>query len=215
MAAIISAQCAARVAPSKATTARKSAFSGKSVQARSVSLAAPRAARFGVFAADAPAKKEAAKEEEKPWSPPKLNPNTPSPIFGGSTGCLLRKAQVRRRTRTRATRRKSMAHERDGVFPAIAIGWVPPIDRDARRDAGSNDPIPGSARSRGITRDRDPRRRARGRARAASPSPRRPIEPECVRGRCQLATVMLLFRARVGGPPTRTVESSPLAKNRL
>ena len=64
MAAIISAQCAARVAPSKATTARKSAFSGKSVQARSVSLAAPRAARFGVFAADAPAKKEAAKEEE-------------------------------------------------------------------------------------------------------------------------------------------------------
>ena len=94
MAAIISAQCAARVAPSKATTARKSAFSGKSVQARSVSLAAPRAARFGVFAADAPAKKEAAKEEEKPWSPPKLNPNTPSPIFGGSTGGLLRKAQV-------------------------------------------------------------------------------------------------------------------------
>jgi hypothetical protein len=95
MAAIISAQCAARVAPSKATTARKSAFSGKSVQARSVSLAAPRAARFGVFAADAPAKKAAAKEEEKPWSPPKLNPNTPSPIFGGSTGGLLRKAQVR------------------------------------------------------------------------------------------------------------------------
>ena len=95
MAAIISAQCAARVAPSKATTARKSAFSGKSVQARSVSLAAPRATRFGVFAADAPAKKEVAKEEEKPWSPPKLNPNTPSPIFGGSTGGLLRKAQVR------------------------------------------------------------------------------------------------------------------------
>jgi hypothetical protein len=29
-----------------------------------------------------------------PWSPPKLDPNTPSPIFGGSTGGLLRKAQV-------------------------------------------------------------------------------------------------------------------------
>jgi photosystem I subunit 2 len=28
------------------------------------------------------------------WSAPKLNPNTPSPIFGGSTGGLLRKAQV-------------------------------------------------------------------------------------------------------------------------
>ena len=30
-----------------------------------------------------------------PWTAPKLNPNTPSPIFGGSTGGLLRKAQVR------------------------------------------------------------------------------------------------------------------------
>merc|ERR1719159_2127751 len=28
------------------------------------------------------------------WSPPQLNPNAPSPIFGGSTGGLLRKAQV-------------------------------------------------------------------------------------------------------------------------
>lgn len=28
------------------------------------------------------------------WTAPKLNPNTPSPIFGGSTGGLLRKAQV-------------------------------------------------------------------------------------------------------------------------
>ncbi|CAL6424827.1 unnamed protein product [Bathycoccus prasinos] len=28
------------------------------------------------------------------WSAPKLDPNTPSPIFGGSTGGLLRKAQV-------------------------------------------------------------------------------------------------------------------------
>lgn len=28
------------------------------------------------------------------FAPPKLNPNTPSPIFGGSTGGLLRKAQV-------------------------------------------------------------------------------------------------------------------------
>ncbi|CEG01861.1 Photosystem I PsaD [Ostreococcus tauri] len=28
------------------------------------------------------------------WTAPKLDPNTPSPIFGGSTGGLLRKAQV-------------------------------------------------------------------------------------------------------------------------
>lgn len=41
------------------------------------------------------APKEAAKEAPAPWSPPTLNPDTPSPIFGGSTGGLLRKAQVR------------------------------------------------------------------------------------------------------------------------
>eukprot|EP00889_Picochlorum_renovo_P003426 jgi/Picre1/30456/NNA_005820.t1 len=37
---------------------------------------------------------EKAKEAEKPWAPPALDPNTPSPIFGGSTGGLLRQAQV-------------------------------------------------------------------------------------------------------------------------
>ena len=30
-----------------------------------------------------------------PWTPPTLDSSTPSPIFGGSTGGLLRKAQVR------------------------------------------------------------------------------------------------------------------------
>ncbi|GAB4818917.1 hypothetical protein N2152v2_005963 [Parachlorella kessleri] len=34
-----------------------------------------------------------ATEEKKAWAPPTLNPATPSPIFGGSTGGLLRKAQ--------------------------------------------------------------------------------------------------------------------------
>merc|ERR1711904_283784 len=33
-------------------------------------------------------------EDTKVWSPPKLDQNTPSPIFGGSTGGLMRKAQV-------------------------------------------------------------------------------------------------------------------------
>jgi photosystem I subunit 2 len=33
-------------------------------------------------------------KEVAPWSPPTLAPNTPSPIFKGSTGGLLRKAQV-------------------------------------------------------------------------------------------------------------------------
>merc|ERR1719238_136964 len=35
-----------------------------------------------------------AQEKKAPWSVPVLDPNTPSPIFGGSTGGLLRKAQV-------------------------------------------------------------------------------------------------------------------------
>ncbi|OEL33402.1 Photosystem I reaction center subunit II, chloroplastic [Dichanthelium oligosanthes] len=34
------------------------------------------------------------KEAPKGFVPPQLDPNTPSPIFGGSTGGLLRKAQV-------------------------------------------------------------------------------------------------------------------------
>merc|ERR1711881_547965 len=33
-------------------------------------------------------------KEVAPWSPPTLAPNTPSPIFKGSTGGLMRKAQV-------------------------------------------------------------------------------------------------------------------------
>ncbi|KAL3160208.1 hypothetical protein ABBQ32_010967 [Trebouxia sp. C0010 RCD-2024] len=40
----------------------------------------------------APAKKE--KEDKGPFKAPALDPSTPSPIFGGSTGGLLRKAQV-------------------------------------------------------------------------------------------------------------------------
>lgn len=88
---------AARVAPAmNVAGARKSAFSGKPIVSRAASLKAPRrAATFTVRAADAAPAKTEKKEEEKPWSPPKLNPNTPSPIFGGSTGGLLRKAQVR------------------------------------------------------------------------------------------------------------------------
>jgi photosystem I subunit 2 len=105
---MIQAQCAARVAPVMSVSgARKSAFSGKAVSSKSVSLATPRAAKLVVRAADAPAKKAEEKKEEAPWSPPKLNPNTPSPIFGGSTGGLLRKAQVRRGP-GRARRGKSM-----------------------------------------------------------------------------------------------------------
>ena len=153
MAAIISAQCAARVAPT-VSGARKSAFSGKAVQARSVSLSAPRAAKLTVRAADAPAKAEK-KEEEKPWTPPKLNPNTPSPIFGGSTGGLLRKAQVRRASVTREISLSGQAHP-----PARRARPDYPPDR-AR-----------SAAELGSTRGTDPFTTRRGRLRAARPAAR-------------------------------------------
>jgi len=140
MSAMIQAQCAARVAPVITVSgARKSAFSGKAVASKSVSLAVPRAAKLVVRAADAaPAKAE--KEEEKPWSPPKLNPNTPSPIFGGSTGGLLRKAQVRRVSGTHPTRQIKSREDtasRD-VFPAIAIE-CDPRRRATRREASFAD----------------------------------------------------------------------------
>ncbi|CAN0887017.1 Photosystem I reaction center subunit II, chloroplastic [Linum grandiflorum] len=48
------------------------------------------AAAEGSAAAEAPPKKEA----PVGFTPPELDPSTPSPIFGGSTGGLLRKAQV-------------------------------------------------------------------------------------------------------------------------
>lgn len=44
------------------------------------------------------AEEKAADAAPAAWTAPKLNPNTPSPIFGGSTGGLLRKAQVRSRS---------------------------------------------------------------------------------------------------------------------
>lgn len=46
--------------------------------------------------------KAAEKSAPKVWTPPQLDPSTPSPIFGGSTGGLLRKAQVRRNNTSNA-----------------------------------------------------------------------------------------------------------------
>lgn len=72
--------------------ASRPAFAGKQVCAK-VSRPRSASAKLTVRAADA--KVEDKKEEEpKVWTPPTLDPNTPSPIFGGSTGGLLRKAQV-------------------------------------------------------------------------------------------------------------------------
>merc|ERR1711871_1796804 len=76
-------------------------YAGRAQAVRSVRAATRRAARnqrvVRVFAETdqaVPAKKEPAKKEKEPWSEPTLDPTTPSPIFGGSTGGLLRKAQT-------------------------------------------------------------------------------------------------------------------------
>ncbi|GMH45440.1 hypothetical protein BSKO_13397 [Bryopsis sp. KO-2023] len=53
-----------------------------------------RNARFVVRADDAKGAPAAKAKEEVVWTVPDLDPNTPAPIFGGSTGGLLRKAQV-------------------------------------------------------------------------------------------------------------------------
>ncbi|KAL1293628.1 hypothetical protein HN51_054273 [Arachis hypogaea] len=71
-------------------------------QAAAVSFTTPKLnLRFpSIRASAAEEKVEAAaaekEKEEAPvgFTPPELDPNTPSPIFGGSTGGLLRKAQV-------------------------------------------------------------------------------------------------------------------------
>ncbi|XP_010277521.1 PREDICTED: photosystem I reaction center subunit II, chloroplastic [Nelumbo nucifera] len=67
----------------------------------SLSFISPRPLNLSVAqrtirAAAADEKTEAPPAAEAPvgFTPPELDPNTPSPIFGGSTGGLLRKAQV-------------------------------------------------------------------------------------------------------------------------
>lgn len=80
-----------------ATVSRAASVS--SFRGASVSVARPatvRAARgMVVLAAEAaPPAAKPVKEEPKEFVIPPLDPNTPSPIFGGSTGGLLRKAQV-------------------------------------------------------------------------------------------------------------------------
>ena len=66
------------------------------VRSSSRSLVAPPSrVRSVVVRASEGAAPAAPAAEKKAWTEPTLNPDTPSPIFGGSTGGLLRKAQVR------------------------------------------------------------------------------------------------------------------------
>mmetsp|Transcript_19026 Transcript_19026/g.22758 ORF Transcript_19026/g.22758 Transcript_19026/m.22758 type:complete len:239 (-) Transcript_19026:255-971(-) len=88
-----------RPVPAKSATAasvsmRCAPFRGQalSMGARSQRIAVTRTVMAAEETDTKPAKKPV--EEPKPFVPPTLDPNTPSPIFGGSTGGLLRKAQV-------------------------------------------------------------------------------------------------------------------------
>ncbi|CAO2828345.1 unnamed protein product [Amaranthus hypochondriacus] len=60
----------------------------------SVSLSSKSSSRLTIRAAAAEGKAAETKEAPAGFTPPTLDPNTPSPIFAGSTGGLLRKAQV-------------------------------------------------------------------------------------------------------------------------
>ncbi|KAI8474918.1 MAG: PsaD-domain-containing protein [Monoraphidium minutum] len=61
---------------------------------RTTMVAAPARFRSVVVRAEGETAAAPAKEAKPAWTQPTLNPDTPSPIFGGSTGGLLRKAQV-------------------------------------------------------------------------------------------------------------------------
>ena len=84
----------------------KSAVSGRAVSRKAVSgrTVVARPARSINFRVRAEAATEAP-VEEKVFTPPTLNPDTPSPIFGGSTGGLLKKAQVSTNAHSQLTRR--------------------------------------------------------------------------------------------------------------
>ncbi|KAK9812185.1 hypothetical protein WJX73_002616 [Symbiochloris irregularis] len=69
-----------------------SSFSGRSLASRPQSSRT--LSRRSAVAAEATEEKKEAPKKNEPFKPPVLDPNTPSPIFGGSTGGLLRKAQV-------------------------------------------------------------------------------------------------------------------------
>eukprot|EP00245_Coleochaete_scutata_P010626 TRINITY_DN3778_c0_g1_i1.p1 TRINITY_DN3778_c0_g1~~TRINITY_DN3778_c0_g1_i1.p1 ORF type:complete len:204 (+),score=51.92 TRINITY_DN3778_c0_g1_i1:126-737(+) len=85
--AATSAACAASVTPAarvfaEATTSKPASLRSSSLHGQRLA-AIPQASRV-VMSTAAPAG----------FTPPTLDPDTPSPIFGGSTGGLLRKAQV-------------------------------------------------------------------------------------------------------------------------
>lgn len=76
------------------TQTQRSSLAGTTLR-QPAQRAALRPARQAARAESDTKEKEKKKEEKKgPFSPPALDSSWPSPIFGGSTGGLMRKAQV-------------------------------------------------------------------------------------------------------------------------
>lgn len=100
--------------------AQQRAFNGAKVAVAQKPVAS-RAARFVVRAETT----EAPKAEKAPFSAPPLNPNTPSPIFGGSTGA--RAAPAARAIAAPIAGR--IGHEFAGANPK---GWAPDRGRNGQ-----------------------------------------------------------------------------------
>jgi photosystem I subunit 2 len=84
------ANCVAFTSLAPSSQTLRGAFRGQQLQvAAPLRVQAPRR-----VAVRAETETKEAKKEKAPWKPPSLDPSSPSPIFGGSTGGLLRKAQI-------------------------------------------------------------------------------------------------------------------------
>ena len=73
----------------------RTSFSGAPLRVRAPVRAPLVLRRAAVADSEVKPAPKAGEGKKEAWKVPSLDPNTPSPIFGGSTGGLLRKAQVR------------------------------------------------------------------------------------------------------------------------
>ncbi len=96
-------QLVAQPACAPSTSLRSSSLRGQQLHVSQ--RLSKQTARRVVSAAETKEKPKAPQKQEPkdsgPFKAPALDPSTPSPIFGGSTGGLLRKAQVSRHRQTR------------------------------------------------------------------------------------------------------------------
>jgi hypothetical protein len=165
--------------------------------------AAPlRAARLTIVAAEAPA----APAAPAVFVPPVLDPNTPSPIFGGSTGGLLRKAQVRNAQKAAFRRRPDSARLARRRWAAAAPASAPPRAawlRAARRGRAARAAAPVRLAARSFCSTdfvRSGPARRRWRSSTSSPGRRRRSRSS----RCRCAPGRSAARARASRPARKS-----------